>query len=108
MIAAEARARTPNVSLASSITSPTTGIVTVKAAYESLEGNGARGFSTPLATLHAFQGWADVFLNTPADGVDDASLTLVVRPPIAALAAPHACDGTGIASLREPNRRCRW
>lgn len=38
---------------------------------ERLEGNGVRGFSTPLATLHAFQGWADVFVNTPPDGVRD-------------------------------------
>lgn len=38
---------------------------------ERLEGNGARGFSTPLATLHAFQGWADVFLTTPRDGIRD-------------------------------------
>jgi hypothetical protein len=38
---------------------------------ERLEGDGVRGFSTPLATLHAFQGWADVFLTTPADGVRD-------------------------------------
>lgn len=38
---------------------------------EMLEGNGARGFATPLATLHAFQGWADVFLTTPADGIRD-------------------------------------
>ncbi|WP_339743727.1 hypothetical protein [uncultured Maricaulis sp.] len=38
---------------------------------ESLEGNGARGFSTPLATLHGYQGWADVFLTTPADGIRD-------------------------------------
>ena len=29
--------------------------------YEVLEGNGAIGFSTPLATLHAFNGWADMF-----------------------------------------------
>lgn len=62
----------------------TAGIVTVKGAHESLEGNGARGFATPLATLHAFQGWADVFLATPANGIQDANLTLVLRPPIAA------------------------
>lgn len=42
---------------------------------ERLEGNGVRGFSTPLATLHAFQGWADVFVNTPPDGVRDLYLT---------------------------------
>jgi hypothetical protein len=29
------------------------------------------GFRTPLATLHAFNGWADVFLNTPGSGLRD-------------------------------------
>lgn len=43
----------------------------VTAGGERLEGDDARGFSTPLATLHAFQGWADVFLTTPPDGVRD-------------------------------------
>jgi hypothetical protein len=43
----------------------------VAAGGERLEGDDARGFSTPLATLHAFQGWADVFLTTPPDGVRD-------------------------------------
>ena len=32
-------------------------------------------FSTPLATLHGFQGWADKFLATPALGIDDRYLT---------------------------------
>ena len=39
--------------------------------YESLGGDGAVGFSTPLATLHKFQGFADVFLTTPAAGLED-------------------------------------
>lgn len=39
---------------------------------ELLGGDGAAAFSTPLATLHAFQGWADKFLATPAAGVEDA------------------------------------
>ncbi|MDW3098884.1 MAG: hypothetical protein R8J41_12370 [Alphaproteobacteria bacterium] len=39
--------------------------------YEVLEGDSTRGFSTPLATLHKFQGWADVFLATPANGIED-------------------------------------
>ena len=39
---------------------------------EYLEGNGTIGFSTPLATLHKFQGFADVFLTTPASGITDA------------------------------------
>ncbi len=36
-----------------------------------LEGNGAIGFATPLATLHIFNGWADLFLTTPANGLKD-------------------------------------
>jgi hypothetical protein len=38
---------------------------------EVMEGNGVVGFSTPLATMHRFHGWADKFLTTPANGVDD-------------------------------------
>ena len=37
---------------------------------------GKYGFATPLATLHAFQGWADKFLNTPAAGVEDKYLNV--------------------------------
>ncbi|MDX1388614.1 MAG: alginate export family protein [Acidobacteriota bacterium] len=39
--------------------------------YEVLGGNGNRGFETPLATLHKFNGWADRFLVTPAGGLRD-------------------------------------
>ena len=44
---------------------------TVKAGMERLEGNGAVALQTPLATLHAFNGWADKFLATPPDGLRD-------------------------------------
>jgi len=47
------------------------GGLTVKAGLERLEGNGDRGFATPLATLHKFQGFADAFLTTPGDGIRD-------------------------------------
>lgn len=43
---------------------------------ESLEGNGIDRFQTPLATLHKFQGYADVFLVTPANGIVDVYGTL--------------------------------
>lgn len=43
----------------------------IGAGYEALEGNGTAGFATPLATLHAFDGWADLFLTTPENGIDD-------------------------------------
>ena len=49
--------------------------VTLKGGYEVLggdEGPGNRAFQTPLATKHAFQGWADIFLLTPPDGIKDA------------------------------------
>lgn len=39
--------------------------------FELLEGDGLIGFSTPLGTLHKFQGYADVFLNTPPQGILD-------------------------------------
>jgi len=52
------------------------GDLTFIGGMEILEGAGGLGFATPLATLHAFQGWADVFLNTPAAGVRDFSLGL--------------------------------
>jgi hypothetical protein len=40
--------------------------------YEVLGSNGTAAFQTPLATLHAFQGWADKFLATPTAGIEDA------------------------------------
>lgn len=33
-----------------------------------------RAFQTPLGTNHLFQGWADVFLTTPAEGIEDSML----------------------------------
>ena len=40
------------------------------------------GFSTPLATLHKFEGWADVFLNTPTTGIVDRYVTLGYALPM--------------------------
>ena len=34
-------------------------------------GGGRASFRTPLATFHTFNGWADVFLTTPTDGLRD-------------------------------------
>jgi len=41
------------------------------AGAEIMQGNGVKGFTTPLATLHKFQGWADKFLTTPPNGIED-------------------------------------
>ncbi|MDH4125362.1 MAG: alginate export family protein [Gammaproteobacteria bacterium] len=42
--------------------------------FESLGGSSDPGeaFRTPLATLHAFNGWADKFLSTPDAGLEDS------------------------------------
>ena len=45
---------------------------TLGAGFESLGSDNGTGFQTPLATLHAFNGWADKFLATPAGGLNDA------------------------------------
>ena len=49
--------------------------VWLKVGYELLgSDDGEFGFSTPLATLHKFNGFADVFLATPAQGLEDLYL----------------------------------
>ncbi len=46
--------------------------VTPTVGWEVAGGDGNYGFQFPLATNHAYFGWADVFLVTPADGLRDA------------------------------------
>ncbi|GLQ33421.1 alginate export family protein [Litoribrevibacter albus] len=51
--------------------------VTAKLGYEVLgSDDGDYGFSTPLATLHKFNGWADQFLATPKQGLVDMSVAV--------------------------------
>ncbi len=47
---------------------------TLKGQYESIEGNGAAAMQFALGTNHAFDGWADKFLTTPAGGLVDANI----------------------------------
>lgn len=35
-----------------------------------------QGFQTPYGTKHPFDGWADLFLNTPASGIKDSFMTI--------------------------------
>ncbi len=63
-------------------------------------------FSTPLATLHAFQGWADRFLSTPPQGLRDLyALLSVRRGRVQATGVYHdfASDDGEIAYGRELN-----
>ncbi len=48
------------------------------AGYEVMEADATAGvsFSTPLATLHKFNGWTDQFLAAPAGGIEDAYVGL--------------------------------
>ena len=48
-----------------------------KVSYEVQEGDGTDSFKTPLGTNHAYQGWADQYLSTPASGLEDIYVTVV-------------------------------
>lgn len=51
--------------------------ITAKLGYEVLGSDDSMyGFSTPLATLHKFNGWADLFLATPDEGIQDLYLSV--------------------------------
>lgn len=65
------------------------GPATFHLGVESLGGDATRAnarFLTPLATLHLFQGWADKFLVTPPQGIEDRYLSVE--------AAWHGTSGT--------------
>jgi len=63
--------------------------VTFGGGYELLGSDNGSSFKTPLATGHAFNGWADVFLSTPALGLQDiygyAQVTLPGAIPLRAI-----------------------
>ena len=77
---------------------------TAKLAYEVLESNNGVSFSTPLATVHAFQGWADRFIGFPGGGVEDLYFVGLAALPggINMVTAFHdyqsAADGTSYGS----------
>ncbi len=52
--------------------------LTFQGAIEQLDGMGTnKTFDTPLGTNHAFQGWADLFLITPKNGIRDVFGTVI-------------------------------
>lgn len=52
--------------------------LTFQGAMEQLDGSGTnKTFDTPLGTNHAFQGWADLFLVTPKNGIRDVFGTMI-------------------------------
>lgn len=52
----------------------TQGKTTLRAGWEHLGGNGITAVQSPLATLHAFNGWDDQFGTTPVKGLEDRYL----------------------------------
>lgn len=56
---------------------------TLTLGYEQLGSDHNVGFKTPLATLHAFNGWADLFLATPAAGLRETYLRATAALPAA-------------------------
>jgi hypothetical protein len=54
------------------------GAWSVRLDHEKLSSNdGKYAFQTPLGTNHLFQGWADVFLTTPRQGMEDTFISIV-------------------------------
>ena len=70
-------------------------------------GTGSVGFKTPLATLHSFNGWADVFLATPAQGLQDAyayvQVDLPAQIPVRAIYHKYKADSGGADFGQELN-----
>ncbi len=68
-------------------------------------GGGGAAFQTPLATGHAFNGFADAFLSTPSDGLDDvyvgasytSALTLgpIAKPAVSLTWHDFSAERTG-------------
>jgi hypothetical protein len=59
---------------------PNVGRYTFKFGFEQLQGAPDKDrFLTPLATLHAFNGWADQFLSTPGNGLEDIFVSAEAR-----------------------------
>ena len=69
------------------------------AGYEVMGSDKGVSFRTPLATLHAFNGWADMFLTTPANGLHDlyafAQVTLPASIPLRAVYHQYDADRQG-------------
>lgn len=53
--------------------------LTIAIGHEVLESDDGVSFKTPLATLHKFQGFADKFLATPPNGIEDSYIKLVTK-----------------------------
>jgi hypothetical protein len=78
--------------------------------HEVLGAGGGVGFKTPLATLHAFNGWADLFPTTPATGLRDtyARISTTLPGKVSLVAVQHwlAADRGGADPGDEFDLQC--
>jgi len=74
-----------------------------KFSYEMQEGDGVSSFKTPLGTNHAFQGWADMYLGTPAQGLEDMYFTVVGKVLGAKIVAVYHDFETDVGGLDAGN-----
>jgi len=74
-----------------------------KFSYEMQEGEGVGSFKTPLGTNHAYQGWADIYLATPEQGLEDMYFTVVGKVLGAKVVAVYHDFETDVSGLDAGN-----
>ncbi len=78
--------------------------VTARLGYELLGSDeGAYGFSTPLATGHAFNGWADLYLAPGADGLSDTYVSITGKAGNVDLTAAYHMFDSDVGSTDKGN-----
>jgi len=87
------------------------GGLTLRGAYEVLGAGDGVGFATPLNNGHRYQGWADMFLSTPDDGIEDAWLSVEGSlGPIALTARYHdfRAEASSVVFGTELDLQAEW
>ena len=84
------------------------GPLVFKAGFERLGAGTGRAFQTPLATLHAFNGWADKFLTTPINGLEDRYVSAQGTFTVAGKAATWQVMGHDFQSDRGTDYGSEW
>lgn len=82
-----------------------------KGAHEVLGADNGVGFATPLANGHRYQGWADKFLNTPGDGLEDTWLSVDGKISNVALTASYhdfRAESSSLTFGRELDFQAQW
>lgn len=84
------------------------GPLVLRAGFERLGAGNGRAFQTPLATLHAFNGWADKFTVTPINGLEDRYVSVQGSFNLAGKAATWLVRGHDFQSDRGVDYGSEW